>query len=82
MIMVDKRIQMCKIKKYSAISGVNGGVNPVWHFIMLYPECRAHLIAEKLNMPWRTVQHNLNDLKKEGKVEFRGAPENGGCFVK
>ncbi len=66
----------------SVVNGaVNGAVNPVLGFITKKPGCRANAIAEALNLPLRTVQRHLEQLKKQGKVEFRGAPRNGGYFL-
>jgi DNA-binding MarR family transcriptional regulator len=70
------------VKKHRRFGGVNGGVNPVLDFIMRNPGCRANLLAEKLNISVRSVQRNLSQLKKDGYIEFRGAPKNGGYFVK
>ncbi|MBQ4336284.1 MAG: winged helix-turn-helix domain-containing protein [Lentisphaeria bacterium] len=47
-----------------------------------HPGCRANTIAEKLNIPLRTVQRHISELKKENKIEFKGAPKSGGYFEK
>jgi len=60
--------------------GVNGGVTEVFAHIRKHPGCRAHEIAVALSMPLRSVQRHLAVLKNDGKIEFRGAPKNGGYF--
>ena len=55
--------------------------DPVLDFISRYPGSRANKIAEALNMPLRTLQRELSRLKTAGKIEFRGAPKNGGYFA-
>lgn len=62
--------------------GVNGGVNRILELLISTPGLRANAIAEKLNIPLRTLQRELSQLKSSDKIEFRGAPKNGGYFVK
>lgn len=62
--------------------GVSGGVNDVLNYIGANPNSRANAIAEALQIPLRTVERYLSQLKKGGKIEFRGAPRNGGYFLK
>ena len=61
--------------------GVNGGVNQVLEFIRKHPGCRANAIAAELNIPPRTVERYLKQLKMDA-IEFRGAPRNGGYYLK
>ena len=62
--------------------GVNGGVNEVLAYIQRNPGNRARAIAKALKMSLRSVERYLSELKKQGKTEFRGAPRNGGYFLK
>ena len=39
-------------------------------------------IAKLIDRSWRTTMRYLNLLKKENKIEFRGAPKNGGYYIK
>ena len=50
--------------------------------ILANPGIRANVIAGQLNMPLRSLQRELSRLKNAGKIEFRGAPKNGGYFTK
>ena len=68
--------------KLHIAGGVNGGVNPVFEMILANPGIRANVIAGQLNMPLRSLQRELSRLKNAGKIEFRGAPKNGGYFTK
>lgn len=66
-----------------AVSGaVSGAVNQVLARITTHPGIRANALADELNIPLRTVQRSLTQLKSENKIEFRGAPRNGGYFLK
>ena len=66
-----------------AVTGeVNGVVNQVIVYIKANPGCRANAIAGALSIPLRTVQRYLSQLRKGSAIEFRGAPRNGGYFVK
>jgi hypothetical protein len=60
--------------------GVSGGVNEVLAYIETHPGCRANEIREALSITLRSAQRYLADLKNSGKIEFRGAPKNGGYW--
>ncbi|OGV45165.1 MAG: cell filamentation protein Fic [Lentisphaerae bacterium GWF2_44_16] len=63
------------------VSGaLTGGVNEVLAFIKNTPGCRANGIASALDIPLRSIQRYLGQLKDENKIEFRGAPRNGGYY--
>lgn len=62
-----------------AVNGaVSGAVTDVLAFLKTMPGSRANAIAAALNLPLRSVQRYLEQLKREDKIEFRGAPRNGG----
>ena len=63
-----------------ASGGVSGGVNEVSAYVNEHPGNRANAIADALDMPLRSVQRYLAQLKAAGEVEFRGAPRNGGYY--
>ena len=56
--------------------------DPVLDFILRHPGSRANQISEALGIPLRTLQRELSHLKASGKIEFCGAPKNGGYFIK
>ena len=61
------------------------GDNPadaVFRLIRDNPGIRAGMIAEKLSVSRRTVERHLHALKQAEKIEFRGAPRNGGYHTK
>ncbi|HNW83001.1 MAG TPA: Fic family protein [bacterium] len=64
------------------IGGVNGGVNPVLEFIQNNPMCRIPTIVEATGISKRTVERIIKELKEQNKIEFTGAPKNGGYRVK
>jgi ATP-dependent DNA helicase RecG len=39
-------------------------------------------IANRIGKSWRTAMRYLDSLKKEDKIEFRGAPKTGGYYLK
>ena len=64
--------------------GVNGGVNleeKILNLIAKKPGINAPAISEMLQKSLRTVQRNLKSLSDASKIEFRGAPKNGGYYV-
>ncbi len=64
--------------------GVNGGVNfeeLLFDAIKNNPGVNAPALAEMLQKSLRTVQRYLKQLSDTGRVEFRGAPKNGGYYI-
>jgi len=42
----------------------------------------AFEIAKRIGKSWRTTMRYLEVLRKENKIEFRGAPKTGGYYAK
>ncbi|MBU1169562.1 MAG: putative DNA binding domain-containing protein [Proteobacteria bacterium] len=61
--------------------GVSGGVNSVKELISEYPGICSKEIVNRLNLSKRTLERNIKELKKDGEIEFRGAPKTGGYYV-
>lgn len=62
----------------------SGGVNvseTILAEIKKNPGMNAPAIAAKLTLSLRTTQRYLKTLTDDKKIEFRGAPKNGGYFV-
>ena len=63
--------------------GVNGGVKSSADLLALIkaqPGQNAKQLATQVDMPQRTIERWLKQLKDEGKIEFRGAPKTGGYW--
>lgn len=63
--------------------GANGGVNLeelIFEYIAQHPGIKAPAIAEELQKSLRTTQRYLKMLSDSGRIEFRGAPKNGGYY--
>ena len=63
--------------------GVTGGVNEwekVYDYIRRHPGLRANALALALCLPKRTLERLVGQLRRSGRIEFRGAPKNGGYF--
>ena len=68
--------------------GINGGVNGgvkleelIYDAIRKNPGVNAPVLAEMLQKSLRTIQRYLKSLSDTGRVEFRGAPKNGGYHI-
>ena len=63
---------------------VNGKVNStrgeVNAYVAAHPGCRRKEMTEALSVSARTLDRNLAALIAEGRLEFRGAPKNGGYY--
>ena len=60
----------------------DGGVNELLEFIEKNPNQRTKQISESLNIPLRTTEKWLKQLKDAEKIEFVGSSKTGGYFVK
>lgn len=60
--------------------GVSGGVNKLLEFIKTNPNFKANEISDNIQIPLRTVERWLKQLKDENKIEFRGSPKSGGYW--
>ena len=54
----------------------------VFRCIQAHPGIRTGTLSEQLSVSRRTVERHLQALKQAGKIVFRGAPRNGGYFLK
>jgi len=61
--------------------GVNEGVNLLLAAIRQNPGKRANELATYIGRSVQTVERYVKTLKNAGKIEFRGAPKNGGYFA-
>ena len=61
--------------------GVNEGVNLLLAAIRQNPGKRANELATYIGKSVQSVERYVKTLKDAGKIEFRGAPKNGGYFA-
>ena len=61
--------------------GVNEGVNALLDVIATYPGKRANELAVLIGKSVQTVERYIRTLKDSGRIEFRGAPKNGGYYA-
>jgi ATP-dependent DNA helicase RecG len=65
------------------VSGeVSGGVNEIYLYIKNNPGFNTAQIKEKLNIPQRTLERIVKELKDSNKIVFKGSFKTGGYFVK
>ena len=62
--------------------GVNGGVNELLNFIAGSPNMSAKALSQKLDIPLRTVERRLKELRSADLIGFVGAPKTGGYYLK
>ena len=61
---------------------VDDPADAIFRCIQTNPGIRTGMLAEKLSISRRTAERYLQTLKQAGKIEFRGAPRNGGYYPK
>ncbi len=54
----------------------------IFQYIRDNPGVRAGMLAENLSLSRRTAERHLQAMKKAERIEFRGAPRNGGYYPK
>ena len=58
------------------------GADQILRLLQVHPGWRVPNLAEALQKSRPTVERHLRELRNAGRVEFRGAPKNGGYFAK
>ena len=81
------RVTLFKQKLEEGANGVvNGVVNTeishLYNFIKSHPNQKANAISQALNIPLRTIQRWIKQLREEDKIEFKGSPKTGGYYAK
>ena len=61
--------------------GVNEGVNVLLDVIRRNPGKRANELAGLIGKSVQSVERYVKALRETGRIEFRGAPKNGGYFA-
>lgn len=72
--MLEKMLQT--LKKNRGDVGVK-----IQKHIRSSPGCRANSIEEALGVTLRIVERHIRLLREQKRIEFRGAPKNGGYFA-
>lgn len=76
-----KTLKLHQTSQSGRVNGrLNGRVNDVFEFIRNNQGANTNDIAKALNIPVRTLSRYLKSLSEF--IEFRGAPKNGGYFLK
>ncbi len=61
--------------------GVNEGVKLLYAAVVQNPGKRANELATYIGRSVQSVERYVKILKADGKIEFRGAPKNGGYYA-
>jgi ATP-dependent DNA helicase RecG len=59
---------------------VNEGINRLFNYIKVNPGHRVTHFKEQLEIPAKTIERWIKELKDDGKVEYRGSKKTGGYF--
>lgn len=66
--------------QYDRVNANPDRVNPILSVILNHPGINTPQIADLVGKSIPTVSRGIAKLKKEGLIEFRGAPKNGGYY--
>lgn len=61
--------------------GVSGGVSDLLNFIKTNPGQNSKEIKMAVNLPQRTLERWLKQLREHNKIEFQGVPKTGGYYL-
>ena len=84
-IFIDFMLREILNALHGHVSGQNNADDPleaVFRCIQDNPGIRAGMLAKKLSIGRRTAERHLQALKRVERIEFRGAPRNGGYYPK
>lgn len=62
--------------------GINEGEVLLLNFISNNPGQRIAHISRELNIPAKTLERWVRELRSIGKIEFKGAKKTGGYYIK
>jgi ATP-dependent DNA helicase RecG len=62
--------------------GLNGTIKEVYDYIQSHQGTSAVDMENKLNIPLRTLQRWLKELKEKDLIEYCGSKKSGGYFIK
>jgi len=60
--------------------GVSGGVSELFDFIRSNPGLKTKDIKAAMDLPQRTMERWLGELREQHKIRFQGAPKTGGYY--
>ncbi len=61
--------------------GINEGINSLYLHIKHNPNQRVSQIEKTLNVPSKTLERWIKQLKDEGKIVYQGSKKTGGYFA-
>ena len=70
------------IYKQKTDEGINEGIKSLYTFIKSNPKQRTSQISKSLNVPQKTIERWIKELKKEDKIEYYGSKKTGGYIIK
>ncbi len=62
--------------------GVNEGIKSLYEFIKNNPSLRVSQMEKALNIPAKTLERWIKQLKEEDKIEYRGSKKRGGYYAR
>ena len=79
-------VQVVFSKKNSSIvienEGINEGINSLYKYIQKFPNKRVIQIEKDLDIPSKTLERWIKELKQNDKIEYKGSKKTGGYFAK
>lgn len=76
------QMRFIKTTLYQESEGINEGIKSLLEYISMYPSKRVSQIEKALNIPAKTLERWIKQLKNEDKIEYRGSKKSGGYFAK
>jgi ATP-dependent DNA helicase RecG len=67
--------------KDSLSEGINEGINKLYNYIRNKPDKRVSQIEKELNIPSKTLERWIKELKTKKKIIYKGSKKTGGYYV-
>jgi DNA-binding MarR family transcriptional regulator len=61
--------------------GISEGINLLLEHIRSAPGRRIPQMADRLGIPAKTIERWIADLKRQGRIEYRGSKKAGGYYM-
>ena len=61
--------------------GTNEGINVLLNYIKNNPGKHTNELARSINIPEKTVERWIKELKGKSKIEYKGSKRTGGYYI-
>lgn len=75
-----QKVVSTPVSREGISEGISGGINLLLEHIRNAPGRRIPQLSESLGIPAKTIERWIADLKRQGRIEYRGSKKLGGYY--